>query len=29
MAENPHNYGSNAHLILDMLFSYYHECNIT
>lgn len=29
MAENPHNYDSDAHLILDMLFSYYHGCNIT
>lgn len=29
MAENPHNYGSDAHSILEMLFSYYHECNNT
>ena len=29
MAVNPHNYDSDAYLILDMLFSYYHECNIT
>ena len=29
VAENPPNYGSNAHSILEMLFSYYHECNNT
>ena len=29
MAENPPNYGSDAHSILEMLFSYYHECNNT
>ena len=27
--ENPPNYGSDAHSILEMLFSYYHECNNT
>ena len=27
MVENPPNYGSDAHSILEMLFSYYHECN--
>ena len=27
IAENPPNYGSDAHSILEMLFSYYHECN--
>ena len=29
VAENPPNYGSNAHSILEMLFTYYHECNNT
>ena len=29
IAENPPNYGSDAHSILEMLFSYYHECNNT
>ena len=29
VAENPPNYGSDAHSILEMLFSYYHECNNT
>ena len=29
VAENPPNYGSNAHSILEMLFCYYHECNNT
>ena len=29
MAENPPNYGSDAHSILEMLFTYYHECNNT
>ena len=27
VAENPPNYGSDAHSILEMLFTYYHECN--
>ena len=27
MAENPPNYGSDAHSILEMLYCYYHECN--
>ena len=27
--ENPPNYGSDAHTILEMLFTYYHECNNT
>ncbi|MBR4989640.1 MAG: hypothetical protein IKY96_00610 [Oscillospiraceae bacterium] len=27
--ENPPNYGSDAHSILEMLFVYYHECNNT
>ena len=27
MAENPPNYGSDANSILEMLFTYYHECN--
>ena len=27
MVENPPNYGSDAHSIQEMLFSYYHECN--
>ena len=29
VAENPPNYGGDAHSILEMLFSYYHECNNT
>lgn len=29
IAENPPNYGSDANSILEMLFSYYHECNNT
>ena len=29
VAENPPNYGSDANSILDMLFTYYHECNNT
>jgi len=29
MVENPPNYGSDAHSILEMLFTYYHECNNT
>lgn len=29
VAENPPNYGSDANSILEMLFSYYHECNNT
>lgn len=30
MEENPPNYGDgDAHSILDMLFTYYHECNNT
>ena len=30
VAENPTNYGyGDAHLILEMLFTYYHECNNT
>ena len=28
-AENPPNYGSDANFILEMLFTYYHECNNT
>ena len=27
--ENPPNYGSDAHSILEILFTYYHECNNT
>ena len=27
VAENSPNYGSDAHSILEMLFTYYHECN--
>lgn len=27
--ENPPNYGGDAHSILEMLFTYYHECNNT
>ena len=27
IAENPPNYGSDAHSILDMLFTYYQQCN--
>ena len=29
VAENPPNYGNDALSILEMLFSYYHECNNT
>ena len=29
VAENPPNFGSDAHSILEMLFTYYHECNNT
>ena len=29
VAENPPNYGSDAYSILEMLFTYYHECNNT
>ena len=29
VAENPPNYGSDAHSILEMLYGYYHECNNT
>lgn len=29
VAENPPAYGSDAHSILEMLYSYYHECNNT
>ena len=29
VAENPPNYGSDAHSFLEMLFIYYHECNNT
>ena len=29
VAENPPNYGSDANSILEMLFTYYHECNNT
>ena len=29
VAENPPNYGSDANSILEMLYSYYHECNNT
>ena len=29
VAENPPSYGSDAHSILEMLYSYYHECNNT
>ena len=29
VTENPPNYGSDAHSILDMLYCYYHECNNT
>ena len=29
VAENPPNYGSNAQSVLEMLFTYYHECNNT
>ena len=29
VAENPPIYGSDAHSILEMLYSYYHECNNT
>ena len=27
VAENPPNYGSDAHSILEMLYRYYHQCN--
>ena len=29
VAETPPNYGSDAHSILEMLSTYYHECNNT
>lgn len=29
VAENPPNYGSDAQSALEMLFTYYHECNNT
>ena len=29
VSENPLNYGSDAHSILEMLFTYYYECNNT
>ena len=29
VAENPPNYGNDAQFILEMLFTYYHECNNT
>ena len=29
LEDNPPNYGDDAHSILEMLFSYYHECNNT
>ena len=29
VAENSPNYGSDAQSILEMLFTYYHECNNT
>ena len=29
VAKSPPNYGSDANSILEMLFSYYHECNNT
>ena len=29
IAENPPNYGCDARSILEMLFTYYHECNNT
>ena len=29
VAESPPNYGSDASTILEMLFTYYHECNNT
>ena len=29
VAENPPIYGSDAHSILEMLYTYYHECNNT
>lgn len=29
VAENPPNYGNDAHSILEMLFTYYRECNNT
>ena len=27
VADNPPNYGSDAHSILEMLYRYYHQCN--
>ena len=27
VAENPPNYGRDAHSILEMLYRYYHQCN--
>lgn len=29
VAENPPNYGNDAHSIMETLFTYYHECNNT
>ena len=29
LTKNPPNYGSDADSILEMLFTYYHECNNT
>lgn len=29
VAENPPNYGDDAHSILEMLYCHYHECNNT
>ena len=29
IAENPPNYGDDAHSVLEMLYAYYHECNNT
>lgn len=29
VAENPPNYGSDAHSVQEMIFTYYHECNNT
>ncbi len=29
VAEKPPSYGNDAHSILEMLYSYYHECNNT
>lgn len=28
-AENPPNYGDDAHSVIEMLYAYYHECNNT